>query len=144
MEGIHNRISQLITKVNISPSALSKDIGIQRSTLSHIVNGRNKPSLDLLQKLKTRYPKLSLDWLIMGMGEMFADNHTVIEQQELPLEEKTLPKTELPSTIIEKPTEPLKQPSYPLSDTHTHSSSPELIVLKPDGTYISYVAKYLD
>jgi len=144
MEGIHNRISQLITKVNISPSALSKDISIQRSTLSHIVNGRNKPSLDLLQKLKTRYPKLSLDWLIMGMGEMFPDNNKALDQQELSLEEISPVKVSSPTPIKEIPEEPLNKALNATSTATSASSNPELIVLKPDGTYISYVAKRID
>ena len=141
MEGIHKRISQLITKVKVTPSALSKDIGIQRSTLSHIINGRNKPSLDLIQKLKNRYPQLSLDWLVMGLGEMFPIKPT-LPQQEIDLnttpEPIEIPKEDAPKPL---PTPPVEMPIQAPERNSNSTSSPDLIVLKPDGTYLSYSVK---
>lgn len=45
-------------------------LDVQRSSLSHIASGRNKPSLDFLVKVKARFPELEWNWLITGEGEM--------------------------------------------------------------------------
>jgi transcriptional regulator with XRE-family HTH domain len=56
---------------NISSGQFALEIGIQNSTLSHILNNRNNPSLDVLKKILNRFPKISSDWLILGQGPMF-------------------------------------------------------------------------
>jgi transcriptional regulator with XRE-family HTH domain len=61
-----DRILSLIKQKNLSPSQFADEIGIQRSTLSHIVAGRNKPSLDVVQKIIARYPDTDINWLISG------------------------------------------------------------------------------
>jgi transcriptional regulator with XRE-family HTH domain len=49
---------------------LADNIGVNRATISHILSGRNKPSIDFLQKLLHSYPDLNANWLIMGIGYM--------------------------------------------------------------------------
>lgn len=46
------------------------NIGVQQSTISHILNARNMPSMDLLTKIYERYPDLRLEWLLYGKGNM--------------------------------------------------------------------------
>lgn len=53
-----------------SASEFADEIDVQRSNISHIASGRNKPSLDFLIKIKDRFPELQWDWLINGIGEM--------------------------------------------------------------------------
>mgnify|MGYP001211840965 CR=1 FL=1 len=47
-------------------------IGIQRAAMSHIISGRNNPSLDVMTKILHRYPQINPDWLLLGKGEMLA------------------------------------------------------------------------
>ena len=49
-------------------SALADNIGVNRATISHILSGRNKPSIDFFQKLLGTYPDLKSNWLITGIG----------------------------------------------------------------------------
>lgn len=65
------RIKNLITVKNLSASGLAAEIGVQRSSVSHILSGRNKASLDFVLKLKESFTDLNLDWLLYGKGEMF-------------------------------------------------------------------------
>lgn len=67
---IKDRITQIIEYSGFSASEFSEEIDVQRSSLSHIASGRNKPSLEFLMKIKSRFPELSWDWLILGEGEM--------------------------------------------------------------------------
>lgn len=67
---MNSRISLLLKAKNITPAQLADDIGVQRSGISHILNGRNKPSLDFIQRIIKKYPDISMNWLIFGDGPM--------------------------------------------------------------------------
>ncbi len=54
----------------LTPSKFAESIGIQRSAMSHIISGRNNPSLDVLIKILERYTYIDSDWLLFGKGEM--------------------------------------------------------------------------
>lgn len=79
---ISDRIKAVMNKVGRNSITFSEEIGIQQSTLSHILNGRNRPSLDVVMKISQRYPEISLDWLINGQGDMDSDKHDVELEQE--------------------------------------------------------------
>lgn len=68
-----DRIKMMMTKKNVSATQFSEEVGIQRSALSHVLSGRNKPSLDFMLKIKSRYPEVELNWLILGSGKMIED-----------------------------------------------------------------------
>ena len=56
-----------IMKLNqLSASAFADEIGVQRSSISHILSGRNKPSLEFIQKVLQKFPKVDANWLING------------------------------------------------------------------------------
>ena len=60
-----------LMKINkLSASAFADEIGVQRSSVSHILSGRNKPSLEFIQKVINRFPKVSADWLVAGVTNM--------------------------------------------------------------------------
>ena len=54
----------------LKPSVFADNIGVNRATISHVLSGRNKPSIDFLEKLLSAYPKLNANWLISGIGFM--------------------------------------------------------------------------
>ena len=64
------RIKQVIEYSQLSSSAFADTIGISRSGLTHLLTGRNQPSLDVARKILAKFPDVSTEWLIMGMGEM--------------------------------------------------------------------------
>ncbi|MBS1548255.1 MAG: helix-turn-helix transcriptional regulator [Bacteroidetes bacterium] len=86
---LNDRISKIIAYSKLSPSEFADEIDVQRSSISHITSGRNKPSLDFLIKVKDRFPELQWDWLIKNEGEM-------IEPKDLPKEETKTASTSLP------------------------------------------------
>lgn len=71
MDGFANRLIQLIEKEKLSATSFAERIGIQRSTLSHLFSGRNKPGFEFLIKITDEFPLLNLNWLITGNGEMY-------------------------------------------------------------------------
>lgn len=66
MEGIANRIQELVAKLNLKPSSFASEIAVSPSILSHVLNGRNKPSLDLILKIHSAFPDVDLEWLLTG------------------------------------------------------------------------------
>jgi transcriptional regulator with XRE-family HTH domain len=65
------RIKSLISVKNLSSSQFADLLGVQRSNISHILSGRNKPSLDFILKITEHFPTVSIEWLLKGEGEMF-------------------------------------------------------------------------
>jgi transcriptional regulator with XRE-family HTH domain len=67
---MHSRLKNWMESKGLRSSELADNICVARATVSHILSGRNKPSIDLLQKLLSVYPKLNSNWLITGIGYM--------------------------------------------------------------------------
>jgi transcriptional regulator with XRE-family HTH domain len=61
---MNNKIKNILLMKDMSPSRFADEIGVQRSSISHILSGRNKPSLEIIQKIVRRFPELGLDWII--------------------------------------------------------------------------------
>ena len=68
------RITQIMEREGLTPSKFAEAIGIQRSAMSHILNGRNNVSLDVLIKILDRFTYVDSDWLLFGKGEMVRDH----------------------------------------------------------------------
>ncbi len=64
------RIILLIRALNFTSAQFADEIGVQKSGISHIISGRNNPSLDFVQKILQRFPEVNMEWLIMGKGSM--------------------------------------------------------------------------
>ncbi|TAH27334.1 MAG: XRE family transcriptional regulator [Cytophagales bacterium] len=71
---ITNRIEQLLTSWELSPSSFADGIGIPRAVISHILSRRNKPSLEVIQKILIKFPQLNALWLLNGKGDMIQLN----------------------------------------------------------------------
>lgn len=67
------RLEQFLKLESLSPARFSEIIGIQRSGLSHILSGRNKPGYDFFEKVLQKFPQLNIEWLISGKGKAYKD-----------------------------------------------------------------------
>lgn len=72
---MNERFLKIMEHYNFSPSLFADEIGVIRSSISHIVSGRNNPGVDLLQKVLKRFPEVSTDWLLLGIGEMMSSGN---------------------------------------------------------------------
>lgn len=63
------RLEKILKYYEISASAFADKIAVQRSSISHLLTGRNKPSLEFVLKVITAYPDVNLYWLLKGKGE---------------------------------------------------------------------------
>jgi len=79
---LNERIFKIIEYSNLTSSEFADEIDVQRSSVSHITSGRNKPSLDFLIKVKEKFPELEWEWLLRGNGEMLIKPEESTEKTE--------------------------------------------------------------
>ncbi|NQT78449.1 MAG: helix-turn-helix transcriptional regulator [Bacteroidetes bacterium] len=83
-----DRIGRILKTQKISASMFADEIGVQRSSVSHVMSGRNKPSLDFITRIVNRYPEIDSVWLLTGKGEMLREMNDgdkpddLVERQE--------------------------------------------------------------
>ena len=65
-----DRIAHIIRAKNLTAAEFALRLGIQPSNISHLLSGRNNPSLDFVKKLKETFPEYNLDWIVLGKGPM--------------------------------------------------------------------------
>jgi len=75
-----NRIKDLILQEGLTSGSFADAIGVQRSSMSHILNGRNNPSLDFVIKTLQRFPRINTEWLLLGVGNMYQSGQPADEQ----------------------------------------------------------------
>ena len=66
-----DRIIKIMEYYKLTPSEFADTLEIDRSRLSHILNGRNKPSLEVVMKILENFPDISSEWLLFDKGDMF-------------------------------------------------------------------------
>lgn len=71
---MNERIREFLIAENKSSAQMAEEIGVQPSGISHILSGRNNPSLDFILKMLEKYHFLSTDWLLFGKGAMYKDS----------------------------------------------------------------------
>lgn len=67
-EDFVERLERLLHYYSLSASAFADKINVQRSSISHLLSGRNKPSLDFVMKVVRTFPDVNLYWLLNGKG----------------------------------------------------------------------------
>lgn len=129
-EEIISRIQKVIDHYGLTVSAFADAIGVQRSSISHLLNGRNKPSLDFIMKLIIAYPDVDLYWLLKGEGEFPQSANEV--PIELDMEERN------------SGAKDLKEPSLPTSRQRLEQQNQnpvKIVAFYPDGTFQSFNPK---
>ncbi len=74
------RVKIVMDRENMISSQFAEEIGINTSKLSHILNGRNNPSLDVMQRILNRFDNINPEWLILGNGSIYSE----IKESESP------------------------------------------------------------
>jgi len=78
-----DRITQFLVNENISSAEFADKIGVQRSSVSHVLNERNYPSTSFIQKMLTTYKNLNPRWLLLGEGPMLNSPTAFIKEPSL-------------------------------------------------------------
>lgn len=91
------RLEKLLEYYSLSATAFAEKIDFNRSTISHLLSGRNKPSLEFVMKLLQKFPEVEMNWLLFGKGSFPSSNsenqnsssnqkHNTVSKQEKPLD----------------------------------------------------------
>lgn len=137
-----DRIAHIMRAKNLKASDFATLLGIQPSGVSHILAGRNKPSLEFVKKIKETFPEYNLDWIIFGTGPM-----TTSEPFKEPQKETTnMPPTEAGMLPIDfdqpQNNDDLMDPIEEVEPHHIGSSSVKsMVVLYDDGTFETYLPR---
>ena len=131
---MNTRLQQFLTMEGMTPARFADQMGIQRSGISHLLSGRNKPSFEFLQKIFTVYPKLNPEWLIMGKGKPYLDQqHAVlpVETTEEPIVQQVTPQIE--------PLQPSENPKFeeplPTINQKQERKVTKIIIFYSDGSF---------
>lgn len=75
-----DRIKQIMDTENMTPARFADTLQIGRAVISHILNGRNNPSLDVITRILSKMPQINSEWLLTGMGSMYKNEINIPEQ----------------------------------------------------------------
>lgn len=110
------RIRQLLDTKQLTPTQFADFIGVGRPVISHILSERNKPSLEVVQRIISAFPEISLPWLLSGVGDMLGEV-TLIAPTNAPaaeFQQAAAPIEEEEAAVATETTEPeALQPSLP-------------------------------
>ncbi|TLP79652.1 helix-turn-helix domain-containing protein [Maribacter sp. ACAM166] len=109
------RLKLILTHHELSSAAFADLIHVQRSSISHLLNGRNKPSLEFIMKIHEAFPEADLQWLLYDKG--------------------TFPNV----TSENKLNSFTKNKAAPLSKAPSQKAIERVVIFYTDGTYKNYI-----
>lgn len=62
------RLEKILEFYQLTATAFAEEVDFNRSTISHLLSGRNKPSLEFVMKLLAKFPEVEMNWLLFGKG----------------------------------------------------------------------------
>ena len=134
---IVERIEEIRSNHQLSAAAFASKIGVQRSAMSHILSGRNKPSLEFLIKIYEAFDEVALEWLILGtptptdqINKSYLFDSIKAENEYQQTRPITYPKSEI-----------MKPQKQSLISTEESAPPKEIIYLYGDGSFERFKPK---
>ena len=133
-----DRIAHIIRAKNLTAAEFADRLGIQPSNVSHLLSGRNNPSLDFVRKLKETFPEYNLDWIVLGKGPMTVSEPFVVSSP--PAEPHAVESEKLEYSL----NPPIESHSFSENRSVLSEESPissqqsglkQLILVYPDNTF---------
>lgn len=118
------RLKLIMDYYEISAALLAEKIEVQRSSISHILSGRNKPSLDFVLKILKTFPEVELYWLLNGVGKFPKQAKNVVEAPTL--------------FSTSKQDEVIKEVSKPIINNEINNAIERIVIFYNDGTFKNY------
>jgi transcriptional regulator with XRE-family HTH domain len=152
-ENFIKRLEIILEYYSLNASSFADKIGVQRSSLSHLLSGRNKPSLDFILKIVEVFPDVDLYWILNGKG-IFPKNSEQFEKKEngsaqvVKQNSPTPPTTEItPENLFSEIKSPNAIPQFESIKIDNQNSIREpysgeidkIVIFYKNGTFKSYV-----
>lgn len=144
------RLEIILDYYNLSASSFADKINVQRSSLSHLLSGRNKPSLDFITKVVEVFPEVDLYWILNGKGTFPKSDPSVISsiltdntKITSPEVETVISKTDLFSIVDEQKEIDSNSSKQPLSESYRNGNDSDeeierIVVFFKNGTFKNY------
>ena len=144
---IRERLIELINLLNMSPTQFASAIGASRTTIQHIISGRNEPSLKIITSVYDTFPSVDIKWLLKGEGSAFTNHSQITDYPLFENDEnhffQTEVRNETKNSILEKQNigKNSKQKTDNKQNTHTNTTYlnekkiKEIVVFFEDGTF---------
>ncbi|MDD2821427.1 XRE family transcriptional regulator [Flavobacterium petrolei] len=153
IEDFIKRLEIILDYYSLNASSFADKIGVQRSSLSHLLSGRNKPSLDFILKILEVFPDVDLYWILNGKGtfpknsEQFDKTVNNVEQvvkQNIPapasadiIPENLFSEIKIPNPIPALETKKIENKNSPKESDSTEID--KIVIFYKNGTFKSYV-----
>lgn len=124
------KLRELLESYGISPSQFADSIGVNRSAISHVLNNRNKPGYDLLNKMHENYPDWDYDWLVFNKKKV---RSTQKQQSSVNKPAQNNNQTFLQGSLFNDAGEPEKHQSY--NPKRLKRTVTKTILIYSDGTF---------
>lgn len=126
------RLEKIINYYDLSAAAFADQIEVGRSSISHILSGRNKPSLDFVMKVISHFPEVELYWLLNGKGRFPKERSVSPPQPEVP------PKPITPAPAMEKSSPKFQQQGIPEDATQNGKQIKKIVIFYTDGSFEAF------
>lgn len=130
-----NRLEKIMEFYEVNAAALAEAIDFNRSTISHLLSGRNKPSLEFVMKVLQKFPEVDMDWLVFGKGNFPStlSQPKVESEKATPRKQKDI-KDETPDLFssVSGTTEKIG------SDESQRKKIERIVIFYSDGTFNMY------
>ena len=117
------RLEKILRYYDLSASVFADKINVQRSSISHLLSGRNKPSLEFVLKLVKTFPEVNLYWLLNGKGDFPASTSKRTPSKK----SDPTPRTTPPEVAIKDP------------KTTEGKTIEKIVIFYTDGSFKSYL-----
>jgi transcriptional regulator with XRE-family HTH domain len=128
-EDFAKRLQIVMDYYGLTSSALADAIEFNRSSISHLLSGRNKPSLEFVMKILDKFPEVKLYWLLNGKGDF--------PETDTPTEKNTQK-----SLFDKEPETPVLKKAFSAVESFTVENKGEkierIIIFYKDGTFKEY------
>ena len=122
------RLQKIIDFYGVTAATFSENLAFNRSTISHLLSGRNKPSLEFVMKVLQTYPEIDLYWLLYGKGSFPTPITKVSAKIKASNIQEKIPEVEAKNSIFENSV---------LKNSNT-SAIERIILCYKDGTFMQY------
>lgn len=128
------RLQKVIDYYGESASSFAEKIGVQRSSISHILSGRNKPSLEFVLKVLSSFPEVELYWLLNGKGNFPAEKNSTEIKSEIP----PRPESQNLFSEVEEKTPEINSTSISQIQQHSKKEIERIVIFYKDGSFQNF------
>lgn len=128
------RLEEILEYYGLSAAAFAEKLEFNRSTISHLLSGRNKPSLEFVVKLLQKFPEVNLDWLLFGKGTFPVSSETAVATTSK--NQKPNTGSEVSQNLFTETNGEIGQKSPQI--THPSETIEKIVIFYSDGSFKVY------